>query len=180
MFTLDKVVYAKRLSKTYSKNKFEKQRNLMQDILDRIRYKEVIRDNLHNDAVLGTDFKYFETTKTPEFDKYLSDFDVGNITEINELSVNCSIINLPVDSCKIIGRKNGSPVVAFDLKYFNQFSGNDLKRKLQSFPKEIRDAWSTYSKKNSVSSWKVLNNDNTITTKVNCSTSDPWGATNNC
>lgn len=173
MFTLDKVVFSKRQKKKYKK--FENNRDLIQSTLDSIRYKEVIRDNLHNVIIQGTDFKYFEVVKSKFTDKTMSDVDVFNIKEINELGINCAVINLPIDYCRIVGRKNGSPIVAFNLHYFEQFTGETLKRKLQSFPREIREGWDKYSKKKNIKPWLVLNNDNTMVTKINCKASDPWG-----
>lgn len=173
MFTLDKVVYSK--SKTKRKKKFENARQLMQQTLDNIRYKEVIRDNLFNDMVEGMDFKYFEITKSVFADKHLDDIDTLNIVEINELGVKCAVINLPVDYCRIVGRKNGSPIVAFDLRYFDGMVEDDKRRKLQAFPKEIREAYSKYSTRNNIKPWKVLNNDNTMVTKINCKAINPYG-----
>lgn len=83
------------------------------------------------------DFKYFEITKSVFADKYLDDIDTLNIVEINELGVKCAVINLPVDYCRIVGRKNGSPIVAFDLRYFDDMAEDDKRRKLQAFPREI-------------------------------------------
>ena len=173
MYTLDKVIYSKNKKAKYKK--FENNREIMQNVLDKIRYKEVIRDNLHNDIIDGTDFKYFEVTQSKFTDKNLSDIDVYNITEINESGLNCAIINLPIDYCKIIGKKNGSPIVAFDLKYLDLFTDNDRKRKLQGLPREIREAWEKRRKGKLIKDWIVLNNNNTITTKINCKSSDPWG-----
>jgi hypothetical protein len=173
MFTLDKVVYSK--SKTKRKKKFENARQLMQQTLDTIRYKEVIRDNLFNDMIEGMDFKYFEITKSVFADKYLDDIDTLNIVEINELGIKCAVINLPVDYCRIVGRKNGSPIVAFDLRYFDDMAEDDKRRKLQAFPREIREAYSKYSTHNNIKPWKVLNNDNTMVTKINCKAINPYG-----
>lgn len=106
----------------------------MQQTLDTIRYKEVIRDNLFNDMIEGMDFKYFEITKSVFADKYLDDIDTLNIVEINELGVKCAVINLPVDYCRIVGRKNGSPIVAFDLRYFDDMARRQ-KKKTTGFPK---------------------------------------------
>ena len=89
--------------------------------------------------------------------------------------INCSLFSLPTDWCKIVGIKNNSYVVAFDLSYFNMLITSGLKRKLMQFPKEIRNAWKKYAMSNGSNQWFVLDNTKTVVTKIGSKRSDPWG-----
>jgi len=89
--------------------------------------------------------------------------------------INCSLLPLPTDWCKIVGIKNNSYVVAFDLGYFNMMVTSGLKRKLMQFPKEIRDAWKRYTVSRKAKQWFVLDNTKTVVTKIGSKRSDPWG-----
>lgn len=174
MHTLDKVVVCKsRKNKRNRPKNFENNRDKMLSVLDKINYKQHIRDNLMKDANDGTAFYYFETNKRPFGNtKYLSDYDMANIVEINELNSDVSIIALPVDWCRICGRVGNHYRGAFNLRYFEQFTEREQKARLQAMPKEIRDAWKNYSVNNP---WVVLDDMKTIITKVNASINQPWG-----
>ena len=89
----------------------------------------------------GIAFYYFET-KQRSFDrnKFMSDYDVENILEINELGINASIITLPWQYTKIVGKKNGRYVLAFNLRYFDDFTGETLERKLRKYPTRLLKA----------------------------------------
>ena len=107
MHTLDKTIVCK--SKTNDGKKprtFNKNKQLMLDTLDTIKYKEKIRDAILKRCNDGIYFYYFETSMVSSNKKFLSDIDVERIYEINELGINASIISLPVDWCKIVGKKN--------------------------------------------------------------------------
>lgn len=107
----------------------------MRSTLETIDDKHFIRDALHTEMLDGIAFYYFETKVRPsELDntKYMNDFDVERITEINDLGINASIISLPWQYCKIVGKKNGRFVIGFDLRYFDDFDGDTLERKLKS------------------------------------------------
>lgn len=106
MHTLDKVIVCKsRRNKQQRPRNFENNRLKMLSVLDKINYKQHIRDNLMKNANDGTAFFYFETGKRPVNNaKFLSDYDIANIVEINELGLDVSIITLPVDWCRICGR----------------------------------------------------------------------------
>ena len=176
MHTLDKVIVCKnrRVDKSRPKN-FEKNRIKMLSVLDKINYKKQIRDNLMKDANDGIAFYYFETQERPQSNtKFLSDYAVSRIVEINESGFSVSIIPLPVDWCRIIGTMNGSYRVAFNLHYFDQFGETERASRLRNMPKEIRDNYDKYLS-NSVNSWLALDINHTITTKVNSATNQPWG-----
>ena len=81
----------------------------------------------------GTAFFYFETGKRPVNNaKFLSDYDIANIVEINELGLDVSIITLPVDWCRICGRISNRYRCVFDLRYFQQFTEKERKAVYQS------------------------------------------------
>lgn len=163
----------------HGKNEKKKKLNkdLMSSVLRTIKDKEFIRDALFRGAVEGVSFSYFETTARPTSrQKYMTDYDVESINEINELGINASIINLPADYTQIVGIKNSSYVLAFNLEYFNDCTGEDTKKKLRKFPKEIRDAYhAKFDDGKGVGNWVVLDNNHTITHKIRSKRDEKWG-----
>lgn len=129
----------------------------------------------------GISFGYFETTPRPYSKrKTMTDYDVESITEINELGVNASIITLPVDYTRIVGIKNSSYVIAFNLDYFNNADGETCEKKLRKYPKEIRDAYtSRYDTKNKKyddnGNWVILDNNKTIVHKIRSKREEQYG-----
>lgn len=171
MPTLDKVVAVTGSNDRKKKSNKEK----MESTLRTIKHKEVVRDALFKGMIEGIGFYYFETTSRPlSREKYLSDFDVQQISEINDLGINASIISLPADYTKIVGIKNSSYVIAFDLSYFDNCESEDKERKLRKYPKEIRDAYNRNNGANS-NKWVALDNTKTIVHKIRSKRDEPWG-----
>lgn len=177
MPTLDRVIVVH----GDSKRKKSQNRSLMESTLRTIKDKEYIRDALFCGMIEGISFGYFETTARPDSNKKtLTDYEVRNITEINELGYNASIITLPVNYTKIVGIKNSSYVIAFNLDYFNQADGEDCERKLRKYPKEIRDAYtkrynSKTKKYNDNGNWVILDNSKTIVHKIRSKREEQYG-----
>lgn len=179
LMTLDRVVTAKvppnKITKSRN-NKIESNKHLMLATLGKIDDKAVIRDGLFTDMVDGIAFKYFETKKrAPDKTKFLTDYDVESIMEINNLSdigINASVITLPWQYTKIVGKKNGRYVLAFNLRYFSDLSDGTLEQKLKKMPLEIVEG---YNKKKRQGDWIVLDNDKTMCVKIKCKDSEPWG-----
>ncbi|HOP51173.1 MAG TPA: hypothetical protein PK887_11210 [Ignavibacteriales bacterium] len=175
MPTLDYVI----IPRGNSKNKRKINKNLMDSTLRTIHHKEFIRDALFKAIIDGVSFYYVDFTKRKDDqNKLLTDYEVTNIMEINELGVNAVVFPLPTDFTKIVGRKNSSYVLAFNLDYFSKFSPNELKRKLRLYPKEIKEAWEKLSKqkdKDGKRNWVVLDNSKTITLKIRSKMEEPWG-----
>ncbi len=172
--TLDKVI----VPHGYSENRKRRNKELMLSTLRTIKDKEIIRDALFKGMVEGIAFYYFETTSRPQNNqKTLTDYDVSTITEINELGINASIISLPVDYTRIVGIKNSSYVLAFNLDYFNVASGESSEKKLRKYPKEIRDAYKRRGKRatSDNGNWVVLDNTKTITHKIRSKRDEPFG-----
>lgn len=173
MPTLDKVIVP------HGKNATKRKRNkeLMESTLRTIKDKEIIRDALYRGMIEGIAFYYFETTGRPtSLQKMLSDFDIYSIAEINEFGINASIISLPSDYTEIVGIKNNSYVLAFNLDYFNV--GNEsAEQKLKKFPKEIRDAYNARYKGNGFTdgNWVILDNKNTIVHKIRSKREEKYG-----
>lgn len=172
---LDRVVCGKK--RLFHKSKLNHNKDLMLSTLEQIRDRQFIRDVLFTDMNEGTSFYYFETTsKQVDRTKFLRDYDVENIVEICDLGMNAVMIPLPYEYCKIVGRKNGRYVIAFNLRYFDDYMGEDRSRKLRKFPLEISKAYSEWTKGNQkTSNWVVLDNDHTIAHKIKCKISEPWG-----
>lgn len=170
---LDRIVISKnkRSSKTIRASK-----DLMKSTLDAINDKQFIRDALFTEMLDGIAFYYFDV-RQKNFDrsKFMSDYDVENIIEINEVGINASIITLPWRYTKIVGKKNGRYVLAFNLRYFDDFTGENRDRKLRKYPKEIVDAYNTRKSGSIGGDWVVLDNDKTMCRKIKCKDTEPWG-----
>lgn len=150
----------------------------LHSVLRSMRYKEVIRDAIFHNANDGMYVGYMETRTIPvNKKKNLTDADIANITEINSSGINTVVVSLPIDYVRIIGRRNNCYEVAFDLKYFERFSINERKRKLQSMPHEIQTGWANYEngENKDGASWLVLDWHRTIVTKIKSNQSDPYG-----
>lgn len=173
MPTLDKVIV------THGQSKRKKQANKekMISALHTIKHKEIVRDALFKGMIEGIAFYYFETTNRPlSNQKTMTDYDVESIVEINELGINASVISLPVDYTRIVGIKNSSYVIAFNLDYFDDCTGESLEKKLRKYPKEIRDAY--HKRVDTVSNngnWVILDNTKTIVHKIRSKRDEKWG-----
>jgi len=171
LLTLDRIVTS--TSKKTERNRTSRQK--MIDVLKIINDKKFIRDALFTEMLEGTCFYYFDTKLVKGItEKYLSDYDINLITEINDTQINASITTLPYKYTKIIGKKNGRYVLAFNLRYFENWDGDNIERKLKKYPKEIVDAYNKM-KKGFIGNWVVLNSDNTICCKIKSKDSEPWG-----
>ena len=174
---LDRVVNAKK--RKFGKTKINKNKDLMLSTLESIKDKQFIRDALFTDMNEGNCFYYFETTKrVNDATKALSDYDVENIVELCDLGMNASLIPLPYEYSKIVGRKNNRNVMAFNLRYFQEqcVTQDERNRKLKKYPAEIRNAYYAWEKGNfSSNNWVVLDNKHTIAHKIKCKISEPWG-----
>lgn len=177
LHTLDTVVVcrSKRSDGNYPRN-YRQNKSKMESTLHTIHYKQVVRDAIFRDANDGMYVAYFETSAaTPDYRVALTDFDVQGITEINALGMNAMVIPLPISHVRIIGRRNNSYQIAFDLRYFDGVADNIRKNKLLGFPKEIQDGWIEYTNGRLPGPWLRLNNNKTIVTKIKSELTDPFG-----
>ena len=161
-----------------SDNKKKLNKDKMDVVLRSIKDKEVVRDALFKGMVEGLAFYYFETIPMPiDNKKMLTDYDVDSIVELNDLGMNVSIIPLPVDYTRIVGRKNSSYVIAFNLDYFTINTLEPVERKLKKYPKEIRDAYYKHNRPKNPDSgnWVVLDCNHTIVHKVRSKMNEPFG-----
>jgi len=171
---LDKVITNRNKKQT---KKISANKALMHSVLKKIDDKTFVRNALFTEMLDGIAFYYFETRKhTANNERYMTDYDVENIVEINELGINVSIITLPWQYTKIVGKKNGRYVLAFNLRYFDDFTGDTLDRKLKKYPLEIVEAYRNKRKNNNtIGDWYVLDNNKTLCRKIKCKDSEPWG-----
>lgn len=170
---LDRILISKnkRNTKTVQANKA-----LMKTILEKIDDRQFIRNALFTDMLDGIAFFYFETKKKNyDKSKFMTDYDVENIVEINEVGINASIISLPWKYTKIVGKKNGRYVLAFNLRYFDDYTGDKLERKLRKYPEEIVKAYNSRNTRTTGGDWVILDNDHTMCRKIKCKDSEPWG-----
>lgn len=170
---LDRVVTHK--NKKPSK-KLKQNKELMSATLKTIQDKMFIRDALHTEMRQGIAFYYFDV-RQPKTDltKFMSDYDVENIVEINEVGVNARIVTLPWKYTKIVGKKNGRYVLAFNLRYFDDFTGEKRERKLKKYPTEISDGYHRRRNGEGLGDWLILDNTKTMCRKIKCKDSEPWG-----
>ena len=119
--TLDYVVT------NYVRDKSSKNRKeAIEYALGKIKHREIVRDAIHKGCVDGIAFYYFVMGERKLSNKKSMGWNEAHgISEINSLKaslakMNLAIISLPVDYCRIIGIKNNSYIVAFDLNYFNE------------------------------------------------------------
>lgn len=177
MHTLDTVVACKgrKADGSYPKS-YRSSKAKMESTLHTIRYKEIIRDAIFRDANDGMYVSYFETISlSPERRTSFTDYEIEGITEINALGVNAMVIPLPIDYVRIVGRRNSSYQIAFDLRYFQFLNEDDRKRKLRGFPKEIQDGWVDFENERLNGPWLILDNNKTIVTKIKSEITDPFG-----
>lgn len=170
---LDRILISKnkRNTKTVQANK-----SLMKSVLEKIDDRQFIRNALFTDMLDGIAFFYFETKKKNyDKSKFMTDYDVENIVEINEVGINASIISLPWKYTKIVGKKNGRYVLAFNLRYFDDYTGDKLERKLRKYPEEIVKAYNSRNTRTTGGDWVILDNDHTMCRKIKCKDSEPWG-----
>lgn len=175
MPTLDRVIVTHGRSAKKKKANKEKMLSTLRVIKD----KEIVRDALFKGMIEGVAFYYFETTNRPYSNqKTMNDYDIDSIIEINELGINASIISLPVDYTRIVGIKNNSYVIAFNLDYFTNCEGEALEKKLRKYPKEIRDAYNRRLNQNNTldnANWVILDNTKTIVHKIRSKRDEKWG-----
>lgn len=171
---LDRVITSKN-KKSSQKNKMNK--DLMKSTLKVIDDKTFIRNALFTEMLDGIAFFYFETKKkSANKNKFMTDYDVENIVEINEVGINAAIITLPWQYTKIVGKKNGRYVLAFNLRYFDDYTGDKLENKLRKYPDEIVKAYNQRNKnQHTVGDWVILDNTKTMCRKIKCKDSEPWG-----
>lgn len=170
--TLDSVIVP------YGKSKEKRKRNkeLMESTLRTIRHKEIIRDMLWKGMVEGAAYYYFETAERPlSKQKTMSDFDVDSIVEINDIGLNAYCHALPADYTKIVGFKNNSYVIAFNMDYFDHRLEN-ADHAVRKWPKEIRDAWNAkHTGKKDAKNWVVLDNSKTLVLKIRSKREERYG-----
>ena len=178
MHTLDGVVITKAKHRNGKRpSNYRMNKSKMEAVLHTIRYKQMIRDAIFTSANKGMYVAYFETSVAPkDFKTVLTDFEIQNITEINALGINAMVIPLPLDYVRIVGRKNNSYQVAFDLRYFDYLSDDEAKRKrLAGFPKEIQKGWDRHERGELSGDWLVLDNSKTIVTKIKSNITELYG-----
>lgn len=175
--TLDRVVFAKEGRKKAAKTKKKNSVQRAEQFLNQIRDKSFMRDVIHGGNIDGEYFAYLRMEQVDSFGKTLSDMDINRITEINEIDLdfNASLMPLPADYCRIVGRRNSSYVVAFDLKYFDGLADNKI-QVLKTYPKEFMSAYLDYSKsRKSSGQWLILDSEKTFAIKLRAKVSEQHG-----
>ena len=176
LLTLDHIITSDKKS-----SKAKKNRDLMKAVLRRINDKHFLRDALFTQMLTGVGLYYFEVNdKNFDRKKYMNDYDIGQIVQLNSVGLNCSIFTLPWQYTKIVGTIDGNRyVLAFDLRYFDRYNGEMLERKLKKYPSEIVNA---YNRRKTLmqagrpfEDWVVLDHRKTMCRKIKAKDSEPWG-----
>lgn len=160
-----------------SKKKVKDNKQKVENVLCDIHDKNIIRDFLFRDCLDGACYYYFDIqTQSPDNTKYVSDYEITSIMELNNSDVSVAMIPLPVDYVKIRGYKNNRPVIAFNLDYFNQFTNEKKKtNRLKCYPFEIRNGYEKWSNGKTVGNWIVLDNNKTVVHKIKSDKREPYG-----
>ena len=149
-------------------------------VMRKIKHKQFIRDVILKGCIDGVAFYYLDTaTIKPDRTKFISQFQAESVSEVNALKpklakLNASIKSLPTDSCRIIGTKNNSYVVAFDLNYFDTGTEN-AESKLKKYPSEFTTAYHKWKNGKGGSQMFILDNNKTIVHKISSNLDEPWG-----
>ena len=171
--TLDRIIF----TKDRKKQTFENARRLFSYVLDEVRDKEIVRDSILKCCNDGIAFYYFIDEELPDLPRKMSNYQIQGIVSLNaRYSGNYFLKALPVDYCKIVGFKNSSYQIEFDLSYFRQMITTGQMYKLKGYPKEIRDGVKEYMRSGSnTNQWLKLDNTKTIVVKIRSKQEEPWG-----
>lgn len=178
LHSLDYVVVVKSKKAGGSRKGYRASMDKMTSVLRSMRYKEVIRDGLFHNANDGMYVGYMETRTVPVDDRLaLTDMDIQGITEVNAAGINTVVISLPIEYVRIIGQRNSCYEVAFDLRYFNDMTDDERKRRLRGFPRQIQEGWEKYNRGEfpDGACWQRLDWHRTIVTKIKSGRNDPYG-----
>ena len=159
-----------------SAGKKKKNKQAVREVWRNIRGDEVMRDGLMCSLIEGVYFGYFETIERPlSKDRSLDDWQISNIVDINESTgLSTSVISLSPDYTRIVGIKDGTYKLAFNLQYFDLHDRVPVEAKLRQYPKEIRKAYNDW-KNSKGKQWAVLDTDHTIAVKYRAKRSEPYG-----
>lgn len=175
--TLDSVLVANTTGKT-NKTKIKQNKETVKTVMNSISDKSFIRDALFRDCLDGSCAYYFNTDKpVADMTKFMGDYDVWNICEINGKEITVDMFSLPIDWVRLVGYKNGRAVIAFNLEYFDNLDSEANKtRKLKAYPTEITKAYNQWVNNNKDgNNWFVLDNRKTIFHKVKSKKREPFG-----
>lgn len=156
-------------------------KEIMNYTLKKIRHKEIVRDAILKLCIDGIAFYYLDTSKVKnDAKKSISLFEAERITEINSLKkdlakLNVTLVSLPVDYCRIIGIKNNSYQIAFDLSYFD-VGTETTESKLKKYPEKIREGYAKWKNDSAHNEQCLkLDNDKTVVCKISSNREEPWG-----
>ena len=178
LHTLDYVVVTKPKRVGVERINYKDYHQIVNRVLRTIRYKDVIRDAIYHEARDGMYFGYFENRSIPvDRKKALTDYEMDSMFEINESGASMCVIPLPVDHCRIIGRRGSTYEIAFDLRFFDGLPEEEIKRRILGMPKQIQEGYRQYKNGNfsNGASWLRLDWRRTIVGKIKSGARDPFG-----
>ncbi len=128
--------------------------------------------NKYSDKNFEDFTKKEKSTFLGRIDKYIEQKEIEiSSKKIEENAVdigvkNCSLFALPVDYIRVVGRRNNSYVIAFDLNYFLCHNIYEMSERLMQWPRDIRNAWRRWQSGRTRSQWYVLDNFSTVVVKT--------------
>lgn len=155
--------------------KKKKNKQAVREVWRSIRGEEVVRDGIRCSLIEGVYFGYLETIERPlSKDTSMDDWSVANIIEVNENGVRAAMISLNPDYTRIVGIKDGTYKLAFDLSFFDERTHEPAEVLLRQYPKEIRKKYDDWHKGKG-KQWAVLDTDHTVAVKYRAKRSEPYG-----
>lgn len=155
--------------------KSQKNKKLFNQITDKLNHKLTSRDILLHQFLDGMYVGILRDTQKKDINTKV---DLTIIDKLEGLVLNDNLMIQPLnlDYVKFVGFQNNDYVVAFDMQYFDSFSGNGLQREIKNYPTDFIKGYLAY-KKDSSKRWFILNQKETISLKFKSNISEPYGRT---
>jgi hypothetical protein len=152
----------------------KKKQKLFNKMLRKINHKLTTRDILLSLLLDGIYVGMFRNTEPKKVDETLpSNIDNGEMLEGLTIDSSLMIQPLYVDYIKILGFQNNDYVVAYDMRYFDQFKTNGLLGELKNFPPEFAKGYYEYRRTGNY--WFRLDQSKTVVLKLKSNIKEPLG-----
>lgn len=155
--------------------KNQKKRKIFNDIIYKLNHKLTTRDILLHQFLDGMYVGILRDTQKKNIN---ANADLTIIDKLEGLALNDNLMIQPLnlDYVKFVGFQNNDYVVAFDMQYFDSFSGNGLQREIKNYPPEFIKGYLAY-KKDAIKRWFILDQKYTVSLKFKSNISEPFGRT---
>lgn len=157
--------------------KNQKKRKLFNQVIDKLNHKLTSRDILLHLFLDGMYVGILRDTQKKKVDATYVDLTIIDKLEGLVLDDNLMIQPLNLDYVKFVGFQNNDYVVAFDMQYFDSFSGNGLQREIRNYPIDFAKAYLAYKKDALANRWYKLDQKTTVALKFKANINEPFGRT---